>query len=87
MSISISRMGGFARFATNLAQTAKAINDAELPQLKEMTMLVKASMSGGSTTAGETAPSAPVGDLIVNLTLDGQVLDSRIIKGVQKAMG
>ena len=87
MNLSLSNMAGFGRFATNLAQTVKAINDAELPQLKEMTMLVKASMSGGSTTAGETATSAPVGDLIVNLTLDGQVLDTRIIKGVRKAMG
>jgi hypothetical protein len=87
MNVSISGMAGFARFATNLTETVKAINDTELPKLKEMTMLVKASVSGGSTTAGAAAPSAPVGDLIVNLTLDGQVLDSRIIKGVRKAMG
>ena len=80
--ISFTGMAGFARFATNVKEVVQALNDASLPAVREMTALVNA------TTTATTGVGAGGGggNITVNLTLDGKVIDRKIISTVNGAL-
>jgi len=80
--VSFTGMAGFARFASNVTEVVEALNDASLPAVREMTALVNAT----TTTATGVGAGGGGGDITVNLTLDGRVIDRKILRTVNGAL-
>ena len=93
-SLTWKNMGGFARFATNLAESDKAINDVKLDSVRALkdtlnaavSLSVSAPAAAQSATATTTAAPNDNKPIHVVLTLDGRVLDQRILNVVNKEL-
>jgi len=98
-SLTWKNMGGFARFATNLAESVAAINTVKLDSVRALkdTLNAAVSLSVSNTATSNNNKNAPAsavntaatnsGKIInVSLMLDGKVLDNKILDVVTGAL-